>query len=71
MTDFNELASRLRDAEQLAEKAADALRLYREAIDLEPDPRKIDQLRQNAEFLMQALSDFQLQVLGLAERSLQ
>lgn len=71
MADFNELANRLRDAEQLTQKAADALRLYREAVDTEGDPKKVEQLRQDAEFLMQALSDFQLQVLGLAERSLQ
>lgn len=71
MTDFNEIANGLRDVEQLTEKAVQALRLYREAVDLEEDPQKVDQLRQDAEFLMTALSDFQLQVVGLSERSLQ
>lgn len=71
MTDFNELAKGLRDVEQLTEKAMHALSLYREAVLLKEDPQKVDQLRQDAEFLMKALSDFQLQVLGLSERSLQ
>lgn len=71
MAVLNEMANRLRDAEQLAQEASDALRLYRDAVDSGEGPQKVDQLRRDAEFLMQALSEFQLQVLGFTERSLQ
>lgn len=71
MTDFNELARGLRDVEQLTEKAMEALRLYREAVDCPRDGLDVDQLRMNAEFLMGALSDLQLQVLGLSHPTFQ
>jgi hypothetical protein len=65
MTDFSELAIGLKRVEQLTEKAAEALRLYREAVDCPRDGVDLDQLKMDAEFLIGALSDLQLQVLGL------
>lgn len=71
MKDFSELATGLKDAERLAEQAMKAVRCYHELRDSSGDPEQIEQLRQHAEFLMKALSDFQLQVLGLASETLQ
>lgn len=65
MADFSELAIGLKSVEELTEKATEALRLYREAVDCPRDGVDLDQLRMDAEFLMGALSDLQLQVLGL------
>lgn len=71
MSDFSELADGLKSAEELTEKAMRALRLYRDAVNSCDDPRQLERLRQDAEFLIQALGDFQLQVLGLAQHSFQ
>jgi len=71
MTDYSELAARLKDVERLTEQAMWAVRLYHELRDSSGDPEQVEQLRQHAEFLMKALSDFQLQVLGWAHPSLQ
>lgn len=71
MTDFSELATGLKDAERLTEQAMHAVRLYHELRDSSGDPQRVEQLRQRAEFLMKALSDFQLQVLGLSHPTLQ
>ena len=62
MTDSSELADGLKAAEKLTEQTMQALRLYKEAVDSRQGPAEMDRLRQDAEFLMQALSDYQLQV---------
>lgn len=71
MTDFSELAAGLKDVEHLTEQAMRAVRLYHELRDSSGDPEQVEQLRQHAEFLMKAIGDFQLQVLGLSHPTLQ
>ncbi len=71
MTDISKLAVGLQDVERLTEQAMQALRIYQELRDSSGCPEQVEHLRQYAEVLMKALSDFQLQVLGLSQPTLQ
>ncbi|MNP29749.1 hypothetical protein D3C76_1227860 [compost metagenome] len=57
------LGEKMTDGEQLMQQAMQAIRTYQEAINVMPT-EEVERLRQEAEFLVAAMTQYNLRVLG-------